>query len=131
MTPLNSRWLRHWGIGPLQLRKLGCQVLNQPISLISEKIFKKKSGYRVPVWVKSLIRTRTDNPIKLSVQVPEPKKINISVRVPENSVRVSGFWFGFLVSDLFEHPYFVCFDCPIRRIMVWGNFFFWLMYGFG
>jgi len=58
----------------------------------NQKITQKKSDYRVPVWVKSPIRTGTDNPIKLSI------------RVPENSVRVSGFRFGFSVSDLFEHP---------------------------
>jgi len=61
-----------WGIGPLIKKK--------------SKNYQKR-GYRVPVWIKSPIRTRTDNPIS--------KKINISVRVPENSVPISGFGSGF------------------------------------
>ena len=65
---------------------------------------KKSKKTQVPVWLKSPARTQTDNPKKISVRVPELKKLNISVQVPENSVRVPGFRFGFLVSNYFEHP---------------------------
>ena len=64
----------------------------------------KNLGFRVPVWLKSPTRTRTDNSKKISIQVPELKEFNVSVRVPKNLVRVSGFRLGFLVSDCFECP---------------------------
>ena len=99
--PIGDCKLGHWAIDLKKIKKLS-----------------KKSGYRVPVWVKSPIRTRIDNPIKLSVRVPKPKKINILVRVPENSVRVSDFWFEFLVSDYFEHPYHLTCSSTQRRPLV-------------
>ena len=45
------------------------------------------------------------NPKNLSVRVPEPKILNISVRIPNISGRFAVIWFGFLVTDSFEHPY--------------------------
>ena len=85
-----------------------CKLGHWTIDFKKNQKIPKKIGLSGTRLGRSPIRTRTDNPIKLSVRVPEPKKINISVWVPENSVRISGFWFGFSVSDLFEHPYRPC-----------------------
>ena len=89
------------------------------------KKLQKKSGYRAPVWVKSPIRTRTDNPIKLSIRVSEPKKLNISVwvpgklvQVPKNLVRHRIFGFGSFWTPLVLCFVYVCWCCLALCLLV-------------
>ena len=66
------------GLG-LQISHWVClQVLaTSPTNWSNSIDFRKKliffSGFQVPVWLKIPTRTRTDNPKKLSVQIPESK----------------------------------------------------------